>query len=642
VDERDLAQTGWGVIFPGDAHPGLKRALQPLLDHRRKDAGDLFEVYEGDDGYLPGDTWESFRQRHKVSNGQADPEQMPYYVLLVGDPETIPYEFQFLLDVERAVGRIHFDRLEDYAYYAQTVVEAETQPLKLPRRATFFGTSNPDDEATKLSSQDLIRPLAGELAGLLEQRNWQLEVVPSAEATKARLGSLLGGSETPSLLFTATHGAGYNQDDPFYPIHQGALVTQDWPGRKEWRKRLKEEFFFSAADVGDDARLWGAIAVFFACFGAGTPRLSDFVHLKEYFPTERLNLAAEALLAPLPRRLLCHPKGGALAVVGHVERAWTTSFKLPGLSGPDSRDLQAFEQLFSLLLKGYPLGAAMEEMDSRYAIFSTELTNALFPVLHQGMRYSDDLKIKVARLWTANNDARNYVIVGDPAVRLPVSEGETAAAEHPILPTFEITVSSEEEMPEPTVPAEVQPEQEPGQKRVEDEIGGDSLWTPGEPSEGVRGDPELLRYWRKHIKAGYQQNEEMFRRILKAFLSPYYTTVWMNGIIFAVGILSFVSAIALSIWRNEALYALAFGGLSVAAFLGYFISRPLRSLEENLEFITWLGMIYNTYWTRVVAANDPATTQQDLQAATNDALAALEHLIDKHAELSGKRPKPGK
>ena len=76
--------------------------------------------------------------------------------------------------------------------------------------------------------------------------------------------------------------------------------------------------------------------------------------------------------------------------------------------------------------------------------------------------------------------------------------------------------------------------------------------------------------------------------------------------------------------------------MSAAAFLGYFISRPLRSLEENLEFVTWLGIISNTYWTRVVAANNPNTTQQDLQAATNDAIAALEHLIDKHGFFEGK------
>ena len=77
---------------------GIKEALQPLLDHRQKAAGQkdekLFKVYEGDDGYLPGEDWESFRIRHKVKTGLAKPKQMPYYLLIVGDPETIPYEFQ--------------------------------------------------------------------------------------------------------------------------------------------------------------------------------------------------------------------------------------------------------------------------------------------------------------------------------------------------------------------------------------------------------------------------------------------------------------------------------------------------------------------------------------------------------------------
>jgi hypothetical protein len=90
----------------------------------------------------------------------------------------------------------------------------------------------------------------------------------------------------------------------------------------------------------------------------------------------------------------------------------------------------------------------------------------------------------------------------------------------------------------------------------------------------------------------------------------------MNVIIFAVGILHFFSAVGLSIWSHGARYALAFRGLSAAAFLGYFIGRPLRSLEGNLEFITWLGIIYTTYWTRVVAASNPDTAQQDLQSAT--------------------------
>ena len=57
VDVKDLGDAGWGVILARGADAGIKEALQPLLDHRQKAAGQkdekLFKVYEGDDGYLP-------------------------------------------------------------------------------------------------------------------------------------------------------------------------------------------------------------------------------------------------------------------------------------------------------------------------------------------------------------------------------------------------------------------------------------------------------------------------------------------------------------------------------------------------------------------------------------------------------------
>lgn len=151
-------------------------------------------------------------------------------------------------------------------------------------------------------------------------------------------------------------------------------------------------------------------------------------------------------------------------------------------------------------------------------------------------------------------------------------------------------------------------------------------------------DPMLYNYWREHVREGFEQNSEMFNRILDAFMEPYYTTVWMYRVIFGVGVLSFVVAVALSIWTQSPWYGLVFGGLSAAAFISYFFNRPLQALEENLHFITWLGIIYNSYWTRLAYMFDQKTIQQDLQSATNDAIADLDKLLDKHATLSHKRP----
>jgi hypothetical protein len=130
----------------------------------------------------------------------------------------------------------------------------------------------------------------------------------------------------------------------------------------------------------------------------------------------------------------------------------------------------------------------------------------------------------------------------------------------------------------------------------------------------------------------------MFRKVLDAFLRPYHATVWMYKILFGVGILSFVVAAVMSAWKQEPTFGLIFGGLGVVAFLSYFISRPLQALEQNLQFITWLGVVYNTYWTRLVYLLEQSTFQKDLQEATRDATGEIEKMIAKHAELSGRRP----
>jgi hypothetical protein len=417
VDPKKLDETGWGIIFAHDADPAVKEALTDLIALRQKQAGALFCLYEGAEGYREMDTKSKFLARHGAGPGPVDPTKVPYYLLIVGSPEAIPFKFQYELDVQYAVGRIHFDALQEYANYAASVAAAERGGVKLPRRATFFGVANPGDEATEFSTKELIVPLGNDLAS--KSRGWQVELVLREQAAKARLKELLGGPQTPALLMTASHGMEFPLNDSRQLPHQGALLCQDWPGRDSWgRKPISPDLYFAGDDLADDANLLGLLAFFFACYGAGTPQLDEFS--KQAFK-DRMPIAPYPFLASLPKKMLGHPRGGALAVIGHIERAWTFSFDWPD-AGPQR---MVFESTLQRLLDGHPVGSAFEYFNERYAELSTVLSNELEEI-EFGKRADP---YELADMWTSNNDARGYAIIGDPAVHLPVARGSEAPVE---------------------------------------------------------------------------------------------------------------------------------------------------------------------------------------------------------------------
>lgn len=195
-------------------------------------------------------------------------------------------------------------------------------------------------------------------------------------------------------------------------------------------------------------------------------------------------------------------------------------------------------------------------------------------------------------------------------------------------------------MTDQTPAQESAPKQRRSQKLVlPEEAPASKLPRPSPPQASEAPLPqELQTAWTEYMVNGFKQNEQMFQSTLNAFIKPYGLTVWLYAILFAVGVGLFVVAAVVGLRNGNSVVAIAFAGFSVAAFLAFFVRQPLHALEENLEFITWLGVAFNTYWTRLMYLADPKTVQADLKAAEDDFRASLEKLIAQHAEMRGKRP----
>lgn len=405
VDPTDLAKAGWGVIFAQDYSPYSIEALKSedglglLLKHRKTQAT---STYYRECVYKPGWNKTMFLSAHKAPlSGAVDPDRgMPYYLLIVGDPTDIPYEFQYQLDVQYAIGRIYFDTLEEYAYYAQSVVRAETQQIERPRQIKFWGVSNSGDNATQLSTKHLVTPLSE----WINQKHptWATLPLLAEAATKNNLNQLINQEPAPALLFTASHGVGYPKGHPHQRELQGALVCQEW--QPFLGKLDPETHLFSAADIDVAANIHGMIAFHFACYSLGTPQLNNFKN-RGGDP----ELSDKPLVARLPQKLLSHKKGGALAIIGHVDRAFSYSFKSNSIS-----QWAVFQSVLTCLMKGCPVGYAMEFFNQQYAELASDC--------NQGIQNENLKDSKIADLWNVSNNARNYAVFGDPAVKVAVAQ----------------------------------------------------------------------------------------------------------------------------------------------------------------------------------------------------------------------------
>src|SRR5690242_3773092 len=93
------ARTGWALVFADGESDDVKRALAPLIQHRKQQVGASYRELVP---YIQGCSWLDWLGAHDVTPGELEPAKIPWYIALVGGPEKIPFGFQYLLGVEYA------------------------------------------------------------------------------------------------------------------------------------------------------------------------------------------------------------------------------------------------------------------------------------------------------------------------------------------------------------------------------------------------------------------------------------------------------------------------------------------------------------------------------------------------------------
>jgi hypothetical protein len=402
----DPSEAGWGVIVHQNLSNQSESEIEKLVRHRadhNKIEPKVFEV----SGELD---YQKFLSDNSVSPGYGEVEKVPYYLLIAGDPTEIPYRFQYELGTEYAVGRLAFSDHTGYQAYIDQLIDYETAKT-VPTRpnAVFWGTANPDDDATQLSARHLVQPLNEKLESNMDfPVDLFLGDTDGKAASKENLITELSGSRPPALLFTASHGMGFNKlDKTNQPRYQGALVTQGWePG-----DAITRSLIYSGDDILEGVNVRGMVHFAFACFGAGTPSHDDFSHNK---------IGLSPVIAPFPfvsnlaNQELIH---GSLAFVGHVDRAWGFSFI--GLTG-ESQILGFERALKNMLLqkRAWPIGHCLRDISDRALHLSKSLLEDLNE-MNFGKKISS---VVIADKWKERNDARAYALIGDPAVSLRVAD----------------------------------------------------------------------------------------------------------------------------------------------------------------------------------------------------------------------------
>lgn len=393
-DPANPAVGKWAIVTLIDDAEKAREALAPLLKHREP------WLWQPPEGGSPGLLSFSKPATQSVDRWikrlrEASAFKPPYYLLLVGGPDRIPFEVQHAFDLAFATGRIDVSDTPGGPFswnavraYAEKVVRYETGKIPVDPRALLYSFAT--DGATQESHATLSAPLAAHLGEAKVARLF------GADATTANLCNALRG-RSPAVVVTTSHGIEF----PCDPLEWGALTDSLFA-------TSASAVPFGASVAGQAPRLAaGAIVFAFACFSAGVPRVSAHQKLVEQVDEV---ISGAPFTAPLPRAWLGKPEG-PVAFAGHVDRATSHSFR----TTKRGEDADPFFHFADWLLEGEgTLGQAMSTFHERAGDAATDLANILSIARSGEAKRSP---ASVVEAWVRFHDYAGYILLGDPAIR---------------------------------------------------------------------------------------------------------------------------------------------------------------------------------------------------------------------------------
>jgi hypothetical protein len=427
-----LRDQGWAVIAPrGEDGDRLLALVAPLIRKRAEDQEiDQVDVYR-----VPPDMTaaQAVQWMDRKLVGNRSLAEIPGYVCVLGEPTQVSLELQQVLSASSCTGRIAFDRDEHYEAYVDKLLRWERTPPSPQARALFF-TARDGTAATELGHRMLMQPTVEDVCQARDQGRHALGqsdiVVLDGPDARAEAGKLLDAAALaqPSFLMTCSHGLGAPRSGWGSPARQQAL---------QGALCLGEGKAITADELTGTTFLPGGVWFFFACFGLGTPARSAYHHwLRRLHALGELGSDPDAVLcslprdgdppflASLPRAALASP-GGPLAVVGHIDLAWSHSFQDVEKMSRSERH-RRFQGLIDLVLRGKPVGLALGDLRRARALIDTDISVSADGGVRAQETGGDPLdeRIRLGHRWMLRHDLDGYLLLGDPAARLAVQAPE--------------------------------------------------------------------------------------------------------------------------------------------------------------------------------------------------------------------------